>query len=158
MTPLNYQHLESPIGTLRLLSDGQALVRIEFENHLQEDGDQRCDAVREKTAAQLQQYFAGERRHFELPLAPGGTDFQQGVWNQLRAIPFGELRTYRDVAVSVGNLKAVRAVGVANGRNPIPIVVPCHRVVGSNGKLTGFAGGLNVKRKLLALEGLELSE
>ncbi len=158
MTTLNYQHLESPIGTLRLLSDGQALVRIEFENHLQEDGDQRCDAVLEKTAAQLQQYFAGERRHFELPLAPGGTDFQQGVWNQLRAIPFGELRTYRDVAVSVGNLKAVRAVGVANGRNPIPIVVPCHRVVGSNGKLTGFAGGLNVKRKLLALEGLELSE
>ena len=158
MTTLNYQYFESPIGTLRLLSDGHALVRVEFENLRENDGEQRSDRVLENTASQLKEYFAGKRRDFELPLAPAGTDFQQGVWNQLQTIPFGELRTYRDVAIGVGNLKAVRAVGAANGRNPIPIIVPCHRVVGSNGKLTGFAGGLDAKRKLLALEGLELSE
>ena len=95
-------------------------------------------------------------RSFSLPLAPRGTPFQQSVWQALADIPFGELRSYRDIARTIGRPAAVRAVGAANGRNPLPIVVPCHRVIGSNGKLTGFAGGLEAKRRLLVLEGLSL--
>ena len=111
------------------------------------------DAVLAACAAQLTDYFAGKRRHFELPLAARGTPFQQSVWDALADIPYGELRSYRDIARTIGNPAAVRAVGAANGRNPLPIVVPCHRVIGSNGTLTGFAGGLEVKRFLLELEG-----
>ncbi|MGB1007625.1 MAG: methylated-DNA--[protein]-cysteine S-methyltransferase, partial [Thalassobaculaceae bacterium] len=100
---------------------------------------------------QLGQYFSGERRDFDLPLAPEGTDFQNAVWDALRRIPYGALRSYRDIAESLANPKAVRAVGAANGRNPIPIVVPCHRVVGAGGKLTGYsgAGGTATKKWLL---------
>ena len=107
-------------------------------------------------ARQLDAFFSGNRRDFDLPLAPGGTAFQQQVWRALADIPYGELRSYRDIARVIGRPKAMRAVGAANGRNPIPIVVPCHRVIGSNGSLTGFAGGLEAKRVLLALEGIEL--
>ena len=104
-------------------------------------------------AAQLTAYFVGKLRHFDLPLAPRGTPFQMSVWAALAKIPYGELRSYRDIARSIGNPAAVRAVGAANGRNPLPIVVPCHRVIASNGALTGFAGGLAAKKFLLALEG-----
>ena len=102
---------------------------------------------------QLEAYFSRQRRHFELPLAGQGTNFQQSVWTALSEIPYGELRSYRDIAQRIGNPAAVRAVGAANGRNPLPIVVPCHRVIGSNGSLTGFAGGLEAKKMLLELEG-----
>ncbi|HEY6130619.1 MAG TPA: methylated-DNA--[protein]-cysteine S-methyltransferase, partial [Halioglobus sp.] len=101
----------------------------------------------------LTDYFAGQRRHFELPLAVQGTLFQQSVWDALAEIPYGEMRSYRDIARRIGKPAAVRAVGAANGRNPLPIVVPCHRVIGSNGTLTGFSGGLEVKTYLLQLEG-----
>ena len=97
-------------------------------------------------------YFAGERRDFDLPLAPAGTDFQRAVWDALRAVPYGQTRTYGEIATAVGRPKAVRAVGQANHVNPLPIFIPCHRVVGKNGALTGYAGGLDLKRALLALE------
>lgn len=101
---------------------------------------------------QLEEYFAGSRRLFDLPLAPAGTDFQLRCWNALRAIPYGETRSYGDVARAVGSPRAFRAVGMANNRNPIVIVIPCHRVIGSDGKLVGFGGGLDVKASLLELE------
>ena len=149
----HYQIIDSPIGALRLVSNGEAITAIEFQDQHGNNGVERSDAALTACAAQLQEYFAGQRQRFDLPLAPGGTAFQNQVWQALRAIPFGELRTYGDIADNIGNRKAVRAVGAANGKNPIPIVVPCHRVIGSNGTLTGFAGGLNTKQQLLELEG-----
>jgi methylated-DNA-[protein]-cysteine S-methyltransferase len=148
----HYQLLETPLGQLRLVSDGTALVRIEFPDQHGSDGEAVTDAVLQQCELQLREYFAGERQTFQLPLAAQGTAFQQQVWAALRAIPFGELRSYRDIADGIGNRKAVRAVGAANGKNPIPIIVPCHRVIGSDGSLTGFAGGLAAKQLLLQLE------
>ena len=152
---MNYQYLDTPIGTLRLVSNGVQLVKIEFEGQYSDSDDIAfSDAVLADSADQLTDYFAARRRHFDLPLAARGTSFQQSVWSALADIPYGELRSYRDIARTIGNPAAVRAVGAANGRNPLPIVVPCHRVIGSNGTLTGFAGGLEVKRFLLRLEGM----
>jgi methylated-DNA-[protein]-cysteine S-methyltransferase len=151
---MNYQFLDSPIGALRLVSNGIHLIGIEFEGQYGDDGStERSDAVLALCANQLSDYFTGVRHHFELPLAAQGTTFQQSVWDALAKIPYGEVRSYRDVANSIGKPTAVRAVGAANGRNPLPIVVPCHRVIGSNGALTGFAGGLAAKTFLLRLEG-----
>lgn len=152
---MNYQYLDSPIGRLRLVSDGSDLHAIEFEGqHRQTASDREVsDPVLRDCARQLQEYFAGQRRRFELPLSSGGTDFQRAVWHQLERIPYGDLHTYAQIAAAIGRPKAVRAVGAANGRNPLPIVVPCHRVIGSDGSLTGFAGGLAAKRCLLELEG-----
>ena len=152
----HYQLMNSPIGQLRLVSNGEALTAIEFEDQHGNDGEAYSDAVLGQCQAQLEEYFAGERQTFQLPLAAPGTDFQHQVWSALQAIPFGELRSYRDIADSIGNRKAVRAVGAANGKNPIPIVVPCHRVIGSDGSLTGFAGGLAAKQILLQLESAQL--
>ena len=153
---MNFQYLDTPIGTLRLVSNGAALVSIEFEGqHGTDDSSATRDAVLAACAAQLTDYFAARRHQFDLPLAARGTPFQQSVWNALAAIPYGELRSYRDIALTIGKPTAMRAVGAANGRNPLPIVVPCHRVIGSNGMLTGFAGGLAVKKFLLQLEGSE---
>ena len=105
-----------------------------------------------QAAKQLRAYFAGERQTFDLPLAPHGTEFQQSVWSELQRIPYGETTTYSKIAERIGRPAAVRAVGAANGANPIPIVIPCHRVIGASGSLTGFGGGLDVKRRLLAME------
>lgn len=153
---MNYQYLESPLGQLRLVSNGQHITAIEFEGmHASSAADeQTSDKALAACSQQLQEYFAGKRKTFDLPLAPGGTTFQNGVWAALKRIPYGELRSYRDIATAIDNVKAVRAVGAANGRNPIPIVVPCHRVIGSDGSLTGFAGGLAMKTLLLQLEGV----
>ncbi len=152
---MNYQFLDTPLGALRLVSDGTHLLSIEFEGlHGDSAGHQEvCDAVLASCADQLTEYFAGERDSFDLPLAATGTDFQRAVWAALADIPYGELRSYRDIAEAIGKPTAVRAVGAANGRNPLPIVVPCHRVIGSDGSLTGFAGGLEAKTCLLRLEG-----
>ena len=152
---MNYQYLDTPIGTLRLVSDGTHLVKIEFEGqHDNKAGDRETgDPVLVACTSQLRDYFAGQRRSFDLPLAAVGTNFQREVWRALAEIPYGELRTYRDIAKIIGNPPAVRAVGAANGRNPLPVVVPCHRVIGSDGSLTGFAGGLEAKTCLLQLEG-----
>lgn len=152
---MNYQLLDTPIGQLRLRSTGSHLAAIAFDNRPDDTAEDTCiaDVVLERSARQLREYFAGQRRIFDLPLAPTGTDFQRAVWMALRAIPWGEVCSYADIARAIDRPKAVRAVGAANGRNPLPIVVPCHRVIGSDGSLTGFAGGLDTKRKLLELEG-----
>jgi methylated-DNA-[protein]-cysteine S-methyltransferase len=151
---MNTLTVSTPIGDLQLVSDGQSLVRIAFPGqHQQLGGDSTEDAILAKAAKQLGEFFNGRRRHFDLPLTASGTQFQREVWSQLTAIPFGEVRSYRDIAAKIGRPTAVRAVGAANGRNPLPIVVPCHRVIGADGSLTGFAGGLERKRQLLVLEG-----
>lgn len=152
---MNYQFLETPIGSLRLVSDGTQLLTIEFEGQYSEDmqGSECSDTVLASCARQLSEYFVGARKGFKLPLGAHGTPFQQSVWAALLDIPYGEVRSYRDIARSINNKAAVRAVGAANGRNPLPIVVPCHRVIGSDGSLTGFAGGLGTKTWLLQLEG-----
>jgi len=151
---MSCQFLDTPIGTLRLVCEDGRLARIEFEHQHSDDGHPETGhPVLAACAAQLTDYFARRRRQFSLPLAARGTPFQQSVWHALTAIPHGELRSYRDIAVAIGKPSAVRAVGAANGRNPLPIVVPCHRVVGSDGSLTGFAGGLDAKVLLFELEG-----
>ena len=152
---MNYQYLDTPIGRLRLVSNGSALVRIAFAGQHAPAAQERAagDAVLTAAAQQLEAYFCGRRRRFDLPLAAPGTAFQHLVWDALGEIPYGQLRSYGEIARHIGRASAVRAVGAANGRNPLPIVVPCHRVVGSNGKLTGFAGGLDTKAALLRLEG-----
>lgn len=149
---MNYNHVDTPIGTLQLISNGHELLRIAFEGHYNSDVIETNDAALVNCAHQLTEYFAGKRQYFKLPLAPDGTAFQRSVWNALADIPYGESRSYKDIAQLIGNSDAVRAVGAANGRNPLPIVVPCHRVIGSNGSLTGFAGGLITKTFLLELE------
>ena len=151
--------LPSPIGALTLAADDAGLRHIRFE---QERHPIRIDREwtpdREKFAevrAQLNAYFAGELTRFELLLSPQGTDFQQRVWQALRAIEYGRTESYGELARRIGDAKASRAVGAANGRNPLPIVIPCHRVIGNDGSLTGFGGGIERKRFLLALEGGE---
>ena len=150
--------IDSPVGKLTLVARGDRLAAILWEDDREGRvrlgamavGDQHPALL--ATAAQLAEYFQGERRHFDLPLDFAGTDFQKQVWAALLTIPFGETRTYAQIAAQIGNVKAVRAVGAANGRNPISIIAPCHRVIGADGSLTGFAGGLAIKEKLLALE------
>ncbi|MEZ5963776.1 MAG: methylated-DNA--[protein]-cysteine S-methyltransferase [Planctomycetota bacterium] len=149
--------VSSPVGALRLVVDAHGqLVRLDFGGGttrvVATDDAARCAHV----AAQLAEYFAGHRRTFDLALAPEGTPFQLAVWEALRRIPYGTTTSYAELACAVGRPKAVRAVGAANGHNPIPIVVPCHRVIGADGSLTGFGGGLAAKRALLELEGLKV--
>ena len=140
----------SPLGFLNLKTDGQFITEISFsESELQEQND--C-AVILQCKQQLEDYFSGKSIEFDLPLNPKGTEFQQKVWNELIKIPYGETITYMELAVRLGDAKAVRAVGTANGRNPIAIVIPCHRVIGAGNKLTGYAGGIWRKKILLELE------
>jgi methylated-DNA-[protein]-cysteine S-methyltransferase len=145
----------SPFRSLCVAVDGDGrVVEIRFDGRRPEG---RRDAKRCKGAAnQLSEYFAGKRRSFDLELAPVGTDFQLRVWNALRAIPYGTVRNYGDIARAIGQPGAARAVGQANGGNPLPIVIPCHRVIASDGSIGGFSAGLRLKHRLLALEGAEL--
>lgn len=151
--------LDTPIGLLRLAACDHGLSHVLFaadKRRLPEAQEITPAMHNHLTAARdaLTAYFAGEHAPFgDVALAPSGTVFQQKVWAALRPIPFGETRSYRDIAMAIGNPKAVRAVGLANGKNPLPVTVPCHRVIGSNGSLTGFAGGLPMKRWLLEFEG-----
>ena len=144
--------IKTPIGPLTLEADENAVTAIRFGAGGAQDASPLLDAAE----AQLREYFAGARRTFDLPLAPHGTAFQQRVWAALRAIPYGETRTYGELAAAIDSPNASRAVGMANHRNPIPIIIPCHRVIGANGTLTGYAGGLEIKRRLLALEGINI--
>jgi len=157
METVFFAEWRSPLGTLVLESDGEALTRIRLpaEEYANDPAVTRVrrPALFREAAAQLKDYFAGERDTFDLPLNPGGTPFQRLVWRELARIPRGETITYTELAERVGRPGSHRAVGAANGRNPLPIVVPCHRVIGKGGALTGYAGGLDVKRKLLELEG-----
>ena len=141
---------ESPVGFLILKSDGQSISKISFsDNDIQE---QHSCVLLENCKAQLQNYFSGKTFSFDLPLNPDGTVFQQKVWAELQKIPFGETITYMELAVRLGDTKAIRAVGTANGGNPIAIIIPCHRVIGAGNKLTGYAGGIWRKKALLELE------
>lgn len=153
---LTYDIVQSPIGRLILASDGTALVGVWMANATPTDADwsrrRGDDDVLTRTREELAEYFDGRRRTFSIPLAPNGTAFQRSVWSALTAIPFGTTISYAELARRVGNLAAVRAVGAANGRNPIPVIVPCHRVIGSDGSLTGFGGGLPRKKWLLQHE------
>jgi methylated-DNA-[protein]-cysteine S-methyltransferase len=145
---------ESPIGPLTLASNGAALTQLEFEHPrppLPEQPRGEDDVLR-ATRHQLDLYFAGKLKAFDLPLAPKGTPFQQKVWAALLTIPYGATRSYAQQAVAIGQPTATRAVGLANGRNPIAVIVPCHRVIGANGALTGFGGGIERKQTLLDLE------
>jgi methylated-DNA-[protein]-cysteine S-methyltransferase len=152
--PLSYTHIATPIGRLLIAGDEHAVLHIRFERHNAPDAGWESALTRpiRETASQLDAYFARRRRSFDLPLAPEGTPFQKRVWSQLERIPFGSTVSYGELARRLGEPSASRAVGAANGANPIPIVIPCHRVVGSDGKLTGFGGGLAVKARLLELE------
>ena len=141
----------SPIGWIRIFEENGCIVRLELNARSGEPEEPRMLLLCE-TCRQLDEYFAGKRRAFDLPLAPAGSRFRRAVWAELERIPYGKVVTYRDVAIAVGNPRAARAGGMANHCNPIPILIPCHRVVGSNGALTGYAGGLEIKRKLLQLE------
>lgn len=153
-----YRHVDSPVGPLLIAGDDAGLQLIEF--HAPRHPMSRADGWREgdnavlrQAQVQLAEYFAGRRRGFDLPLAPRGTAFQRQVWWELANIPFGNTISYADLAMRVGRPTATRAVGAANGRNPLPIVLPCHRVIGADGSLTGFGGGLPTKQFLLQLEG-----
>jgi methylated-DNA-[protein]-cysteine S-methyltransferase len=155
---LAYKTIESPVGKLKLVASDKALVAILWENdsprrvRLTEVVANEQHPVLVETERQLGEYFAGKRKMFSVALDMRGTHFQKDVWEALLAIPFGQTRSYGQLAKQLGNPRATRAVGAANGRNPISIIVPCHRVIGSSGKLTGFAGGLEVKAHLLGLE------
>ena len=133
-------------------NDDYALCRLIFGDGLEVDCDEEETPLLKKGFQQIQEYWTGHRVIFTLPLAPGGSDFEREVWETVIRIPYGETRSYRQIAEAVGNPAACRAVGMANHCNPIPFVIPCHRVVGTNGSLTGYAGGLEMKRKLLAAE------
>jgi methylated-DNA-[protein]-cysteine S-methyltransferase len=158
---LSYKLMDSPVGKLKLVASEKGLVAVLWQNDtpervpLKEMTEDPKQKVLVETERQLKEYFAEKRRSFELPLDMRGTQFQKNVWEELLAIPFGETRSYVELAKKLGNPTASRAVGAANGRNPISIVVPCHRVIGASGKLTGFAGGLDVKARLLEIEGAE---
>ena len=156
--PYVSKQVRSPVGVLTLVASERGLAAILWPDD--RPGRVRLGAVEEapdqpvlrEAERQLAEYFAGRRTEFDLPLDPEGTPFQQKVWSALRSIPFGETRTYAEVATQIGHPGAARAVGAASGRNPLSIVAPCHRVVGTSGELTGFAGGLEVKARLLAFE------
>ena len=155
-----YKRVLSPVGKLTLVATDDGLAAILWENdracriRLNIGAEEPGHPVLVEAERQLTEYFAGRRKQFALKLDPSGTAFQRKVWNALLTIPFGETRSYAQVAKQIGSPGAARAVGAANGRNPISVVTPCHRVVGSSGALTGFAGGLDVKAYLLALEGV----
>jgi methylated-DNA-[protein]-cysteine S-methyltransferase len=152
-----YDHFDSPVGLLLLVGDSSGLRRIQFpkERHAVaiDPSWKKSRTPFREARAQLEAYFARRLVAFDLPLLPEGTPFQLKVWEALRAIPYGTKISYGELACRVGNVKACRAVGAANGRNPLPIIVPCHRVIGNDGDLTGFGGGLSTKRFLLDLEG-----
>ena len=159
-----YRWVDSPVGKLCLVAKGDALAAILWQADrpgrvtLEPRVENRDSAVLAKVAGQLDQYFAGRLSRFDVPLDFKGTAFQKTVWAALLTIPYGETRTYGEIARQIGHPTAVRAVGAANGRNPISIVAPCHRVIGASGGLTGFAGGLEAKQYLLALEGTGQAE
>lgn len=148
----NYQSYDSPLGTLCISADEKGITGLAFGDRPLSDAIAGQTPLLKEAARQLDEYFAGTRRLFDLPLNPTGTLFQKKVWDALVQIPYGKTQTYGQIASTAGNPKACRAVGMANNRNPIAIIIPCHRVVGANGTLTGYAGGLDKKEFLLNLE------
>ena len=143
---------QSPIGALTILSGDKGIKAIKFYEDEKVKAQGRTNEMTRWAVKELEEYFQGKRKVFTVPCVSQGTDFQKRVWEALIQIPYGETRTYKEIAAAAGNPKASRAVGMANNRNPIPIIIPCHRVIGTNGILTGYAGGLKVKEYLLKLE------
>lgn len=151
MTTLFATYFESPIGPLKLTADHKRLHSISFNSPGQTHGEP-MPPILQATICQLEEYFAGTRKYFQLPLAPQGSEFQQNIWRLVEKIPYGATASYLEIARQSGSEKNSRAVGLANSKNPIPIIIPCHRVIGSRGQLTGYAGGLERKRFLLLHE------
>lgn len=149
----SYTTVATPIGELTLVASESAITEVHFPRRFSGDVPRGENAILARAAQQLTEYFARERTSFDLPLEMDGTEFERSVWNLLRDIPYGATTSYSDLARRLGTPKDARAVGAANGKNPIPIIVPCHRVIGANGDLTGFGGGLETKRWLLVHEG-----
>lgn len=146
---------ETEIGIIGIRENNKAITDIFFSKVDTNDNIEETDLIKE-CFKQLKEYFEGNRRDFDLPLETRGTEFQKKVWDELLKIPYGDTKSYKDIAIAIGNEKACRAIGMANNKNHIPIIIPCHRVIGSNGKLVGYAGGLNVKEKLLNIENLDV--
>jgi len=147
---------DTPIGRLGITENNFAITNVDFEdksnkNNVKSEEIGETPLIKE-AAKQMQEYFDGKRKTFELPISVEGTEFQKSVWKALQEIPYGETKTYKEIAIAIGNEKACRAVGMANNKNPISIIVPCHRVIGTNGKLVGYAGGLDKKEHLLEIE------
>ncbi len=156
-----YDILSSPIGNLLLIANDNGLIKILFEDEnqlkkIEDNWVKNTDRLKE-VRNQLKAYFDNELTKFDVKLAPEGTAFQKQIWKQLEEIPYGETCSYQDIALSINKPNACRAIGMANSLNPIPIIIPCHRVIGKNGKLTGYAGGLETKAKLLQLENIDLA-
>lgn len=147
-----WETFDSKIGPLTILCDDDALLRIDFGRSEPISAIKNRTELIKKTIVQLEEYLEGKRRMFDLPLKTEGTEFQKKVWDALLMIPYGETKSYKDIAVQIHNPKGCRAVGMANNRNPVPIVIPCHRVIGTNGSLVGYGGGMDIKVKLLELE------
>lgn len=148
-------YYETPVGKIGIAEEHGFLTNIYFMN-MKQPLDAKLwetDTIKE-TFNQLYEYFEGKRKEFDIPLNPKGTDFQQTVWSELLNIPYGETRTYKDIATAIGDGKSTRAVGNANNKNPIPIIIPCHRVIGSDNKISGYVGGIKIKEKLLETEGV----
>jgi len=143
---------ETKFGAITIVSDGSAITAVWLKEVSVTGAKNEASPIIGLAARQLEEYFAGKRRQFDVPVSPHGTVFQQAVWKELLAIPYGETRSYKQVAQGIGNPDACRAVGMANNRNPISIIIPCHRVIGSNGALVGYGGGIDMKRRLLDLE------
>lgn len=154
-----YTYYQSPFGEMTLQADEQGLLGAWFEIHTTKPemlGQYvENDPILTQAIKQLEEYYSGRRKAFDLPVSATGTEFQNKVWHALTTIPYGETWSYQDLANAIGNPKAVRAVGLANGKNPVSVIVPCHRVIGKSGKLTGYAGGVETKAKLLELEQRE---
>jgi len=153
-----YTTFTTSLSPMTLVGDTEGLTRLHFGAASLSDGSHRNDAFFAEARQQIEAYLAGERQTFNLALNLAGTDFQRRVWRELQKIPYGETRTYGEIAAAIGSPKAARGVGMANNRNPLPLLVPCHRVIGADGSLTGFAAGLAIKEKLLRLErGIAIS-
>ena len=152
---MHVAHYSSPIGTLELKEDRGYIMWVSFLNAEPDHSD--SNPILDKCVVQLDEYFKLAREEFDLPLAPGGTPFQQKVWDETLNIPFGKTASYMDIAKKLGDTKSTRAVGLANGKNPIAIIIPCHRIIGSNGSLTGYAGGIERKKWLLDHESTQTS-
>lgn len=151
-----FRYINSPLGPLTLVEEAGSLTELRFGKASPPEGQEEKTPLLLEGERQLLEYFPGKRKIFSLPLSPRGTEFQRRVWAALLAIPYGQTRSYEDIARLAGCSKGFRAVGLANNRNPLPIFIPCHRVIGKDGSLTGYAGGLESKRFLLELEGVSL--
>ncbi len=148
------KYMNTIIGNIAIIEEEDKIIAIEINKEIKEDVIQKETTLLEEVEKQLLEYLEGKRKNFDVPLNPKGTKFMKQVWTALQEIPYGEVRTYGQIAQKIGKPKAARAVGMANHRNPIPIIIPCHRVIGGNGKLVGYALGMDMKEFLLKLEGI----